>query len=133
MILTPKSDALGAFFSTLCIVHCTVTPFIFVAQTCTASCCEHAPGWWQTLDYAFVVISFFAVLTSVKNDTKSWLRKAFWGSWFVFVLILINNNVNIITIPTVVKHIPSGLLIVLHLYNRKYCNCEGDMCVQNEK
>lgn len=132
-LLTQKSDILGAFFSTLCIIHCTATPFIFVAQTCTASCCESSPDWWQYLDYAFVVISFFAVATSVKNASKKWLIVAFCSSWIAFVLVIINNSLFGYSLPGILKHVPSALLIGLHLYNRKYCGCEDGVCLQPEK
>ncbi|MCT4580160.1 MAG: MerC domain-containing protein [Flavobacteriales bacterium] len=132
MLLTRKSDVLGAFFSTLCIVHCTITPFLFVAQTCTATCCESSPEWWQYLDYAFIIISFFAVATSVKYTTKKWMIYAFWASWIAFVLVIINSSVGGYSIPSVLKHVPSAMLIGLHLYNKKYCSCEDGVCVQSE-
>ena len=37
----------------LCLVHCIATPFIFITQACTASCCAESPIWWQSIDYVF--------------------------------------------------------------------------------
>ncbi|MFK7796305.1 MAG: MerC domain-containing protein [Aureispira sp.] len=53
MILTQKSDFFGAAASTLCLIHCLITPFIFVAQTCSRTCCSDAPIWWRMIDVVF--------------------------------------------------------------------------------
>ena len=42
-----NSDSIGALASSLCLVHCVATPFIFVVQSCAASCCASAPAWWS--------------------------------------------------------------------------------------
>jgi hypothetical protein len=51
-----NSDGIGALASTLCLIHCLITPFIFVVQSCATSCCASAPAWWLFFDYFFLII-----------------------------------------------------------------------------
>ena len=46
-------DFIGALASSLCLVHCLLTPVLFIVKACTssASCCAGAPVWWQVIDY----------------------------------------------------------------------------------
>ena len=39
-------DKIGIISSSLCMIHCLGTPFIFVAKACSATCCSDAPTWW---------------------------------------------------------------------------------------
>jgi hypothetical protein len=69
-LILKKSDTFGAIASTLCMIHCFITPFIFLANTCIVGDCESSPSWWKNLDYIFLIISFFAVHSSVKKNFK---------------------------------------------------------------
>ena len=51
-------DSVGIIASTLCMIHCIGTPFIFIAKACSATCCSEAPLWWVIIDYIFLFISF---------------------------------------------------------------------------
>ena len=128
MLLTQKSDLFGALASGLCLIHCLITPFIFLAQTCSRTCCDTAPMWWRTIDFIFLIVSFFAVHWSVKLTTKSWLKIAFWGSWVGFFLLLSNEHLHILALPHEITYLPSLGLIALHFYNRKYCTCTDEQC-----
>ncbi|MBO6607341.1 MerC domain-containing protein [Psychroserpens sp.] len=125
---TNNSDSIGALASGLCLMHCIATPFIFVAQTCAASCCETAPTWWQSIDFLFIGVSFFAVFWSVKFSSKQWIKHALWASWFLLSAFIINEKVEFIHSPEWVIYLPATALIILHLYNRKYCQCENECC-----
>ena len=76
MIITKqKPDILGALASSLCLIHCIATPFIFIAQSSVAICChEETPFWWKSIDYVFLVISFFAIFWSVKTTTNDFIK-----------------------------------------------------------
>jgi len=69
-----KPDAIGSAASTLCLIHCFATPFIFITQACTMSCCADAPTWWQSLDYLFIVISFFAIFRAKKTFKNKFIK-----------------------------------------------------------
>lgn len=128
MIITKQSDNVGALASGLCLIHCLATPFIFVAQTCSASCCADAPLWWSMIDYLFIVISFFAVMDSAKKTSKNWMTYGLWTSWGLLVLFTLLERMQWFPMPKAIIYIPALTLIVLHLWNRKHCTCAEDKC-----
>ncbi len=123
-----KSDIIGMFASSLCLLHCTFTPLLFIAHAQLASHHEGIPFWWKVLDYAFLAISFIAVYWSVKVTSKAWMKYAFWGTWSLLFVILINEKLHWLHIPEAAIYFPSLGLVFLHIYNRKYCTCKEDEC-----
>ena len=128
-----KPDYMGALASSLCLLHCIATPFIFIAQSCSASCCESSPIWWQYVDYVFIIISFFAVYQTTKTSTNKYIKQALWVSWFCLLSIIINEKINWISLPEYSVYIPAITLITLHIYNLKYCQCKTDDCCIHNK
>ncbi len=126
-------DILGTLTSSLCLIHCAATPFFFIAQTYTAGNFNGIPRWWGFIDYFFLFISFFAIYWSIKTTTLNWIKPMLWSSWFVLLLIIVNEKVKLLPLPEVLIYIPSISLMVLHLYNKKYCNCNNDKCCTNER
>ena len=120
--LQSKSDIIGSGASLLCLIHCILTPFLFVAQAELSGHGEAHPIWWGLLDVVFLVISYFAVWWSGKNTSKSWIHYALWASWIVLAVIVMNEKLEVVHLPEAVIYLPAISLIVLHLYNRKYCN-----------
>ncbi|MEO0571655.1 MAG: MerC domain-containing protein [Bacteroidota bacterium] len=120
--LISKSDIIGSTASFLCLVHCLVTPLLFVAQAEILGHGEAHPMWWGLLDVFFLVISYFAVWWSGQTTTKSWIRYALWISWIVLTVIVLNEKLAVVPLPESAIYMPALSLIVLHLYNRKYCN-----------
>ncbi|WP_442264891.1 MerC domain-containing protein [Tenacibaculum sp. ZS6-P6] len=129
MLLTQKSDTIGVLSSGLCLVHCVFTPFLFVIQT-HGSCCEgsEVPFWWKSIDYIFLVISFFAIYKSAKQTSKNWIKYAFYSFWIVLSFIILNEKFILIKIPEETIYIASLSLVILHLYNSKYCRCSNEKC-----
>ena len=126
-----ESNAVGVLSSTLCMIHCIATPFLFLvtATSCSQSCCSAAPIWYQWLDYIFLFISFFAVLYSTKSSNSTWIKYCLWISWIgVFFVILNANFLHWYSLSQNTKFIPSFSLIGFHLYNIRYCQCEKDNC-----
>ena len=92
IVLKQKSDLLGTFVSSLCLVHCVATPFIFVAQTGIAACCKVTPTWWSSIDFIFLGISFLAIYWSTKSTSIKWIKPALWLSWGLLSSIIVNEN-----------------------------------------
>ena len=126
--LYSKSDTVGAFASGLCMLHCLSTPFFFIASACTSSCCSNTPLWWQWMDYLFLGISFFAIQQATKSSTKEWIVQALWLSWIGLFFTVINTNLEWVKLHSNIKFIPAFLLVVLHVYNMRYCRCEKECC-----
>lgn len=125
-----KADSIGIIASSLCLVHCVATPFLFIAQACAASCCSapSVPSWWKWIDYLFLVISFAAIYYAAKNSTKRWMQIALWGSWIVLLFTILNESFVMISLPESFIYFPALSIVFLHLYNRKYCTCNEDKC-----
>ena len=125
-----KPDTIGSLASSLCLIHCIVTPFIFITQACTNSCCADAPIWWQSIDYIFLIISFFAIYRSTQTSTKLEIKIALWLTWIVFFILILNKQIQIFYISNNFTYASGILLAILHLYNLKYCQCsDKDCCV----
>lgn len=123
-----SADNIGMASSTLCLIHCILTPFIFIAHACAASCCAAAPGWWKAIDLLFLIVSFIAVYYSARTTSKKWLKVAFYGVFTLFSLLLLNEYVPFINVSRYAMYITAGLLAGLHFYNRRYCNCSDENC-----
>ena len=120
-----RSDLVGATASGLCLLHCMATPLLFIAKTSNNGHFEAKPLWWSGLDYLFLIIAFFAIYKSNKTSSNFWIRKALWVSWGLLLLIILNERIEFIVLAEYVIYIPAISLIMLHLYNQKYCQC-GD-------
>ena len=128
-LLKTKSDVLGSAASALCVAHCVATPFLFVAQSCSATaCCESGPSWWSAIDYVFIAVTFFAVFFSARNTSKTWMKYALYSSWVVLTLLILNEKAPMVPSPEILKYISAFSLVGLHLYNRKYCQCKVQSC-----
>ena len=88
-----KVDSVGAFVSGLCMLHCLSTPIFFIASACSAACCNLAPGWWQAMDYFFLVISLFAIFQASKSSTNSWISTGLWASWVGLCFFILKHGV----------------------------------------
>lgn len=131
-LIIDKSNNIGAIASAVCLVHCIITPFLFVAKLCTDSCCEAAPGWWSFLDYVFLFVALFAVYQSSRVTTKKGIGIGLWISWGALFLVIINESLQVFPLFENAIYVPTLSLIFLHLYNRKYCKCEANCCTNEE-
>lgn len=125
-----NSDFIGVFASTLCAVHCMATPLLFVVQSCTSTCCAHesSPLWWSIIDYVFIVITLFAVYFSSKSAEQSWIKWALYSSWAILTFLIVNEKVDGFEISHSWKYVAAGVLISIHLYNRRRTHCSHQGC-----
>lgn len=123
-----KSDFLGMLASGLCLLHCLVTPFLFIAKTCSSTCCAETPIWWKTIDVLFLGISFFAVLSSTNKSNKTSIKVAMWVMWSLLCFIILNEYLEFVQLFEQAIYIPTALLIALHLYSLKFCQCKKQGC-----
>lgn len=133
IFINQKPDILGTLASSLCLIHCVATPFIFIAQSCSITCCEATPIWWKAIDYLFLVISFFAIYYATQTTSSKWVKPALWFSWFTLFIIIINEKVAWFPLNEKAIYLPALALILLHLYNKKYCQCNTTKCCTNER
>ena len=116
--LTYKADIIGASASLLCLIHCLATPFVFFIKTSSSLCCSETPTWWQSIDYIFLTVAFFAVVHILNNNrTKKWLKSLLVICWIGLLLVTINTTFFIFHISNILAYAPAVLLVALHLYN----------------
>ena len=127
-----KPDTVGAIASSLCVIHCLMTPLIFAAQSLTAVHEHSAPVWWQNLDFLFIVISFIAIYQSTKNSNNTSIRYALWINWFTLFFLILNEKTEWFSLAEIITYIVAFTLASLHIYNLNYCQCKSDDCCNKE-
>jgi len=127
-----KPDTIGAIVSTLCVVHCLLTPLLFVAQSYTATHSHEAPFWWKNLDYLFILISVIAVYESTKKSTNKLIKAGLWMSWIMLFLLILNEKLVWIELDEIITYCVALTLSMLHIYNLNYCQCETENCCNNK-
>jgi hypothetical protein len=126
-----KPDNIGAIASSMCVVHCLATPFLFVFQSYTALEQNSALLWWTNLDFLFITISVLAVYRSTLNSTNKIIKQMLWTSWFVLFVLILNEKIEWLSLPELVTYFAAIVLASLHLYNLNYCKCETENCCDN--
>ena len=117
-------DNLGATFSSLCVIHCFATPFLFITQSYLLV----VPGWWQALNYLFLSISFFAVYKTSKNSSSQMVKTFLYLFWSILAMLLISEEFELFHLPEFITYIIGLSLAGLHIYNKRYCQCADDEC-----
>lgn len=127
-----KTDIVGATASGLCLIHCLATPFLFVAQAGMAT--EHGHGhgesplWWGLIDILLLLVSLAAVYWAVRKTSKQWMKYALVLSWIFLAFIILNEKFHGFHLAEEIIYLPALSLVLLHIYNRKYCQCADENC-----
>ncbi|MBP2830872.1 MerC domain-containing protein [Aquimarina sp. U1-2] len=116
--------------SSLCLAHCLLTPFLFMAHSGSMLFHNEHPLWWKSLDIIFLGLSFLAVRKSSRTTSKSKMKYAFWISWLLLFIIVINEKLALFPLAEETIYLASSLLVILHVYNLKYCQRKQD-CVKH--
>jgi hypothetical protein len=127
-----KPDTVGAIASSLCVVHCLMTPLLFAAQSLTATHEHSAPVWWENLDFLFIIISFVAIYQSTKNSNNISIKYALWINWFALFILILNEKTEWFSLAEIITYIVAFSLASLHIYNLNYCQCKSEDCCNNE-
>lgn len=121
--LKSKSDWLGISASMLCMIHCIVTPFLFVAHAEMLNHHHHDhahPEWWGFIEILFLVISFVAVWWSSKTSSKKWIPYLLWINWVLLAGIVLNERFEWFSIVHELVYIPAFALVILHFLNTQH-------------
>jgi len=115
-----RADLYGAAASTMCIMHCIATPFIFIVQSSHLQCNEVGPWWWHSLDFLFLILGVIAIYHSNQRSSLKWMPKFMYIIWFMLALFIVNAKASFIHLPATILYLPAISLIGLHLYNLNY-------------
>ena len=127
-LIIRNSDRIGAVSSGLCMLHCFATPFLFLSQSSLIFISVDFTLIWFILNYFFLFISFIAIYHSVKNSTNRFIRIFLYLFWLVLSGLIINESLEIFSIPEAATYFSASSLICLHIYNLRYCRCDDEDC-----
>ena len=117
-------DNYGVTFSTLCVIHCFATPFLFITQAHLIV----VPGWWQALNYLFLSLSFIAVYKTTQHSSNLLIKVSLFISWSCLAFLLISEEFELFHLPEFITYLTGFTLAGLHIYNKKYCQCVDEEC-----
>ena len=126
-ISTIHPDNIGATFSTLCVIHCFATPILFVTQSYMLV----VLGWWQALNYVFLLLSFFAVYKTSQNSSNQIVKILLYIFWGILATLLISEEFELFHLPEFITYSTGLTLAGVHIYNKKYCQCDDEECCVN--
>jgi hypothetical protein len=92
-----------------------------------------APGWWQPLNFVFLLLSFLAINRSIKNSSNQLIKVLFYIFWSILAFLLISEEFEILHLPEVITYATGFSLAFLHIYNKKYCQCADEECCAENK
>ena len=127
-LIIRNSDRIGVVSSGLCMLHCFATPFLFLSQSSLIFISVDFTLTWFILNYVFLFISFIAIYHSVKNSTNRFIRIFLYLFWLVLSGLIINETLEMFSIPEAATYFSASSLICLHIYNLRYCRCDDEDC-----
>jgi len=130
-LTTKNSDYLGAIAGVLCIIHCIITPLLFLINAELAT--KQTLLALQATGYVFLIISFFAVYKSALNTTNNIVKVLFFVFWSFLLFLILNESFGVFRIAETFTFISAFSLSALHIYNLKYCQCKDENCCVSDQ
>ena len=112
-----SSDLWGAAASSLCLIHCVMTPVLFVSHSLGDSFHEGEVSLiWKATELLFLLISGWAVVKAAGKNIKDILFWIFWLSWTVLAASVILEWCEIPSGGDITKYSAGSVLITAHAY-----------------
>ena len=122
------SDTYGASVSGACLVHCMLSPLLFILPLEFTLLPKEGSMVFYLLEIAFLLLSFLAVYYSSKTTSRHWMKYALYASWASLTLLVVNEQMAIFHWNEMLHYLPAIALIGLHLFNRKQHKCRTQSC-----
>ncbi len=108
-----KADTTGIASALLCTIHCLAIPALLFIKTAYAGIANiQFPAWWHSLDYMFLLISFYAVFHSASHTSYAGIRISLWAFWTILAIsILFEASLYALA------YVASAGLIITHIIN----------------
>ena len=132
-ITLKNSDNLGILSSILCLLHCFITPFIYISFAGLFTQNEFLSFSWKGINLIFIIFSLVAVNRSTKITTSQIIKPIFWLSWVFLFFVLLNEEVKFIELPEFASYISALSLAGVHTYNLNFCGCKDENCCNQER
>jgi len=127
-LISLKPDIFGAIASSLCVVHCLLTPFLYLSNGILSKELDKTPFIWSNLDYIFILISFLAIYRSSRTTSKDFMKYALWISWICLFFLILNEKIFLFGVPGYFTYVAAASLASFHIYNLKFCQCKSENC-----
>ena len=133
MRITLKNpDKLGILSSILCLIHCFITPFVYISFAALFTQNEFLSFSWKGINLIFISISLVAVNRSTKITTSKIIKPIFWLSWILLFFVLFNEEAKIIELPEIFSYTSALILAGVHIYNLNFCGCKDENCCNQQ-
>ena len=77
-----------------------------------------------------LLLSFIAVYKTTQNSSSLLIKISLFLAWGFLSFLIISEEYAIVHLPEFITYITGFTLAGLHIYNKKYCQCnDGDCCV----
>ena len=128
-ISSQSADLIGISASVLCLIHCLVFPvlisagFIFGHDDHAGHDHVHAHVHWHWMDFLFVALAIWAVISAVKSTQSRNIKIALWLAVTIFSVGVLLHDV--FSWMIFVSLIASVALVIIHIVNWKFhrkCN-----------
>lgn len=114
-------DLLGVAASLLCLIHCVLTPFLFLSSVLIVISPhgneEEIPLFWKALEMVFLILSFWSVRQATRQSLQAWIGYGLYIAWSILAITVILELVDVHFLGDYLKYIAVIVLIILHLYN----------------
>ena len=131
-ITLKNSDYLGIISSILCLIHCFITPFIYISFASLKQN-ELISFSLNGVNVIFVIVSLIAVNRSTKITTSKIIKPVFWISWIFLFFVLFNEEAKIIELPEIFSYTSALILAGVHIYNLNFCGCKDENCCNQQR
>ena len=131
-ITLKNSDYLGIISSILCLIHCFITPFIYISFASLKQN-ELISFSLNGVNVIFVIVSLIAVNRSTKITTSKIIKPIFWLSWIFLFFVIFNEEAKIIELPEIFSYTSASILACVHMYNLNFCGCKDENCCNQER
>ena len=126
-----NSDHVGITSSTLCTVHCILSPFFYVYQASISTYNFEAAFLWNSINYIFIIVSFAAVYKSLLNSSNGLVKLILFFSWASLSILILNEQLEILHVEEFYTYFTASILCFTHFYNLRNCRCDNDECCSN--
>jgi len=120
------ADKVGIASAFICSIHCMLVPLFIMVRGWYGKGTLHGnghflhaqgadfwvPSWWESVDYLFLIISFFAVYHAANHAFSKYIKLSLWFFWFCLA-----NAIFFESILHWISYIASAGLIITHLVN----------------
>lgn len=114
-------DLLGVVASSLCLIHCVLTPFLFLSSVLIVISPDgnegEIPLIWNAVEIVFLILSFWSVRQATRQNSHPWIGFGLYMSWLILATTVLFEWIDVHFLGDSLKYVAVVVLIILHLYN----------------